>query len=166
MYFEFTVFLFLFLFFMYCLLSLCKQLTASHAADLGVAAQLKNTGDYHKTATGTPYWMAPELVNEENYNSKVHQHHQTLFFPPPPPNIFFLFSYRSGWYVSCYVSLLTPFAISLFFFCFFICPFIISRRQAFWESTVNNTVEKAKVLSIASLLNKLPCTSQNCLCST
>lgn len=41
------------------------------SADLGVAAQLKNTGDYHKTATGTPYWMAPELVNEENYNSKV-----------------------------------------------------------------------------------------------
>lgn len=40
-------------------------------ADLGVAAQLKNTMDFHKTATGTPYWMAPELVSETRYNSKV-----------------------------------------------------------------------------------------------
>jgi len=40
-------------------------------ADMGVATQLKNTMDFHKTATGTPYWMSPELVSQSRYNSKV-----------------------------------------------------------------------------------------------
>lgn len=40
-------------------------------ADLGVAAQLTNTIDNRSTATGTPYWMAPELIKEEKYNFKV-----------------------------------------------------------------------------------------------
>jgi serine/threonine protein kinase/polyhydroxyalkanoate synthesis regulator phasin len=50
---------------------LLKANGEAKVADLGVAAQLKNTSDYQKTATGTPYWMAPELVNEMKYNSKV-----------------------------------------------------------------------------------------------
>lgn len=40
-------------------------------ADLGVAAQLTNTMDNRKTATGTPYWMAPELILEQAYTSEV-----------------------------------------------------------------------------------------------
>lgn len=40
-------------------------------ADLGVAAQLTNTMDNRSTATGTPYWMAPELIKEEGYSSEV-----------------------------------------------------------------------------------------------
>ncbi|ELR14069.1 Serine/threonineprotein kinase 3, putative [Acanthamoeba castellanii str. Neff] len=41
------------------------------AADLGVATQMVNTMDKHKTATGTPYWMAPELVCEQEYTTRV-----------------------------------------------------------------------------------------------
>jgi serine/threonine-protein kinase 24/25/MST4 len=40
-------------------------------ADLGVAAQLGGTMDQRRTATGTPYWMAPELVLEQDYGTKV-----------------------------------------------------------------------------------------------
>lgn len=43
----------------------------SKLADLGVAAQLTNTLDNRNTATGTPYWMAPELINEQGYTSEV-----------------------------------------------------------------------------------------------
>lgn len=44
---------------------------AAKLADLGVAAQLGGTMDQRRTATGTPYWMAPELVLEQEYNYKV-----------------------------------------------------------------------------------------------
>eukprot|EP01087_Luapelamoeba_hula_P014403 TRINITY_DN4208_c2_g2_i2.p1 TRINITY_DN4208_c2_g2~~TRINITY_DN4208_c2_g2_i2.p1 ORF type:complete len:629 (+),score=143.34 TRINITY_DN4208_c2_g2_i2:106-1992(+) len=40
-------------------------------ADFGVAAQLKHTLDWHKTANGTPYWMAPELAMQEGYRYSV-----------------------------------------------------------------------------------------------
>ncbi|KAL6054278.1 Serine/threonine-protein kinase 3 [Balamuthia mandrillaris] len=40
-------------------------------ADLGVATTMANTLDRHRTATGTPYWMAPELVLEQDYGIKV-----------------------------------------------------------------------------------------------
>lgn len=38
---------------------------------MGVAAQLTNTMDNRHTATGTPYWMAPELILEQGYTSEV-----------------------------------------------------------------------------------------------
>jgi serine/threonine kinase 3 len=40
-------------------------------ADLGVATTLAHTMDRHRTATGTPYWMAPELVLEQDYGTAV-----------------------------------------------------------------------------------------------
>lgn len=40
-------------------------------ADLGVAAQLNGTMDNRSTAIGTPYWMAPELILQQNYSSEV-----------------------------------------------------------------------------------------------
>jgi serine/threonine-protein kinase 24/25/MST4 len=38
---------------------------------LGVAAQLTGTMDNRSTAIGTPYWMAPELILQQNYSSEV-----------------------------------------------------------------------------------------------
>jgi len=40
-------------------------------ADLGVAAQLNHTQEQRHTATGTPYWMAPELILEQDYDARV-----------------------------------------------------------------------------------------------
>eukprot|EP01087_Luapelamoeba_hula_P010169 TRINITY_DN2681_c0_g2_i6.p1 TRINITY_DN2681_c0_g2~~TRINITY_DN2681_c0_g2_i6.p1 ORF type:complete len:380 (+),score=63.61 TRINITY_DN2681_c0_g2_i6:814-1953(+) len=39
--------------------------------DLGIAATMANTLDRHRTAAGTPYWMAPELVLEQDYGTGV-----------------------------------------------------------------------------------------------
>lgn len=40
-------------------------------ADLGVAAQLSGTLDKRHTTTGSPYWMAPEMLTESVYNNSV-----------------------------------------------------------------------------------------------
>eukprot|EP01104_Vermistella_antarctica_P020750 TRINITY_DN9020_c0_g1_i1.p1 TRINITY_DN9020_c0_g1~~TRINITY_DN9020_c0_g1_i1.p1 ORF type:complete len:587 (+),score=161.72 TRINITY_DN9020_c0_g1_i1:469-2229(+) len=40
-------------------------------ADFGVSAQLYNTLSKRNTFVGTPYWMAPELIKENNYNTKA-----------------------------------------------------------------------------------------------
>lgn len=40
-------------------------------ADFGVSATLANTNANRNTMTGTPYWMAPELLIGKAYNSKV-----------------------------------------------------------------------------------------------
>jgi serine/threonine protein kinase len=40
-------------------------------ADFGVSAQLANTISKRQTVIGTPYWMAPEVIQETSYNGKA-----------------------------------------------------------------------------------------------
>ena len=41
------------------------------AADFGFAAQLTETQQKRNTVVGTPYWMAPELIEGHDYDAKV-----------------------------------------------------------------------------------------------
>lgn len=40
-------------------------------ADFGFSTQLTRQNEKRKTALGTPYWMAPELIQSKNYDEKV-----------------------------------------------------------------------------------------------
>lgn len=40
-------------------------------ADFGVSVQLDNTMSKRKTVIGTPFWMAPEVLQETSYNWKA-----------------------------------------------------------------------------------------------
>lgn len=40
-------------------------------ADFGVSAELTNTVSKRKTVIGTPYWMAPEVLQSTDYNGKA-----------------------------------------------------------------------------------------------
>lgn len=40
-------------------------------ADFGVSAKLDTTFSKRNTVIGTPFWMAPEIIQEISYNGKV-----------------------------------------------------------------------------------------------
>jgi len=42
-------------------------------ADFGYAAQLTRGKEKRNTIVGTPYWMAPELIRGQSYDTKVRQ---------------------------------------------------------------------------------------------